>query len=267
MKNYILKINFYLLLIFTGNITAEKLYADEATLWRDSNILKEGLTESQWVMFIGAEIMRLDPITNFSLPRQGLGERTETLYGPVLGFARKWYIIGNLTTTTEPMAYYLQNDDTKVELPTNDAISTYKVSEFSEKYQYFGLRIAQSIGYTFEFDSFNFEPFAQAYIGQGFNRTKIYYLWDTKLASEYQEFDSTVRENITHQGFAAGFQLIGKNGYMSFVKVSKNTLTFKKRESKSTQTVDGVTTSSESKESLNEDLEKLSVSLGLGYIF
>lgn len=264
-----MKKNTYLfsLLLILLNLITMNLYAEDASLWRDSDELKSGLTENQSVMFLGAEIMRLDPIATFSLPNAMLGKRTETLYGPALGYARKWYLIGNLTTTTEPMAYYLQNDDTKVQVPSTEAIASYKVSELSELYQYYGLRIAQSLGYTFEFDSFNFEPFVQAYIGQGFNRAKIHYHWDTQITAEHQSFDSRIIENITHQGFSAGFQIIGKNGYMTFLKVSKNTLTFKKRETKTYRSEAGTSTYSENKENLNTDLAKLSVTIGLGYIF
>lgn len=264
MKNIIL---FLLLLIVLFSQYKQEAYADENFLWRDSDVLKSGLTQSQWVMFLGAEIMRLNPITNFSLPRQSLGERTETLYGPALGFARKWYIAGNLTTTIEPMLYYLQNDDTQAQVPSEEALATYKVSEFKERYQYFGARIAQSLGYTFEFDSFNLEPFVQVYVGQGFNRTKIHYHWDTQILADHQMFESTMNESVTHQGFSVGMQIIALNGYMSFFKVSKNTLTFKKRKTKNQESIAGVSTSSETSETLNDDIDKLSVTLGLGYIF
>ncbi len=244
------------------------LMADETTLWRDGDTLKSDLTESQWVMFFGVELMRLNPLPTFNFPgRRELNARTETLYGPAIGFARKWYIMGNLTTTTEPMFYYLQNNDTTVELPTNEAISNYQVSELKERYEYYGVRIAQSLGYTFEFDSLNIEPFIQAYIGQGLNRTNVHYHWDTQLASEHLEYDSTINESITHQGFSAGMQFIGINGYMSFIKVSKNTLTFKKRRTRSYQSTASSSSYSENRESLNDNLDKLSVTLGLGYIF
>lgn len=243
------------------------LYAEDGSLWRDSEEIKTDLTESQWVMFLGMEIMRLNPITNFTLPQKSLAERTETLYGPALGFARKWYILGNLTTTTEPMFYFLQNNDITVEVPTNDEISSYQVSQFKEQYQYYGIRIAQTLGYTFEFNSFNVEPFVQVYIGQGFNRAHIHYHWDTRLSSEHQSFDSTVNESILNQGVSVGLQVIGLNGYMSFVKVTKNTLTFKKRETKTYRSVAGTSTYEESTEDLNSDLEKFSFTVGLGYIF
>lgn len=242
-------------------------HADEGTLWRDSDIIKSDLTESQWVMFLGAEIMRLNPIPTFDLTRRDLNARTETLYGPAIGFARKWYIAGNLTTTTEPMFYYLQNNDTAVQVPSNETIASYQVSQFKERYEYYGVRIAQSLGYTFEFESLNFEPFIQAYIGQGLNRTSIHYHWDTRIAAEHEDYNSTINENITHQGLSAGMQFIGLNGYMSFIKVSKNVLTFKKRRTRTSQSSAGTSTYSESTTNLSDDVDKLSVTLGLGYIF
>ena len=242
-------------------------FAEEEFLFRDDDVLKENITQSQWVMFLGAELLRLKAIPTFTFDRKILDKRTKTLYGPTLGFARKWYLLGNLTTTTEPMVYYLQSKKNQVELPTDESVADYRVSEFQETNQFYGLRLAQSLGYTFEFESFYLEPFAQIYVGQGYGRSKITYHWDTQIASEHEEYVSTIHENITHQGFSAGVQVINRNGYMSFFKASKNTLTYHRRKSSTYSDRAGVTSETSADEKLNEDIDKFTFTLGLGYIF
>lgn len=152
------KILFLLIILWSQIFSA---HAQTETLFRDEDDIVVGLTESQWVMFLGIESLRLQSTPSFRLSNKELYARKETLLGPTLGFARKWYLLGNLTTTTEPSIYFLQNKDQETKLPTNEPIATYKVSEYKEVNSFYGLRLSQSLGYTLEFQKFNLEPYAQ----------------------------------------------------------------------------------------------------------
>lgn len=72
---------------------------------------------------------------------------------------------------------------------------------------------------------------------------------------------------MTHQGLAAGLQVITHNGYMSYLKVSKTTLTYKKRETEVFSTDNSLSSYSKTNQKLSENLDKLTVTLGLGYVF
>lgn len=241
--------------------------AQEDTLFRDEDSIKSGLTESQWITFVGMEGMRLQSKSSFILQSKNTHIKNENLVGPSIGVARKWYLLGNFNTSFEPMVYYIFNSDEEIRTPSDESISTYHVSEYADTIQYYGTRLSQSIGYTFEFSKFNIEPFFQFYVGYGMGRAKAHYHWDTHLSTEHEEYDLTVRENITHQGVAAGLQVIALNGYMSYFKISKSTLTYRKRKSNMYLDADGVISQSQTSETLNDNLDKYSVTVGLGYIF
>lgn len=249
-------------LFFIFNVRAQ-----EAVLFRDADEIKEGLTESQWVTFIGFEGMRLVSRNAFILDSKEVYLKKENLMGPTISVARKWYLVGNLTTTFEPMIYYISNNDEEIRTPNTQSISTYKVSEYSEEVAYYGTRLAQSLGYTFEFKHFYIEPFFQVFAGYGMGRMDVHYHWDTHLASEHEEYDAKIKEKISHQGIAAGLQIIAQNGYMSYFKVSKNTLTYRDRDTAIYNRDNGTFTETKNSQKIKEPLDKFSITVGLGYIF
>lgn len=261
---------FKIRLFFVGLmlLSSVQIFASDAFLFDDFNELEPNVNQSHWIFFLNAEAIKLRPIPIFTLQHKELAARDSIFIGGGPSLAYKWLLGGNITTSSELMLYLIQNEDGETKHPTDESIKDYVVSEYTERDQLYGGRISQSLGYAIETSWLVFEPFVQAYAGYGKTYSKVTYFWDTQTDSEYENYDSRINETMYSVGLAAGMHFIARNGFQSYLKIIKNTFSYIQRETEvSTQSGANAPTRSYKKESIHENVDEYSLSLGFGYIF
>jgi hypothetical protein len=124
------------------------------------------------------------------------------------------------------------------------------------------------VGINIETSALLWEPFIQGFVGKGYTKSKTLYEWNTHLAGDYETYQSFYKEDISYYGMALGIAAFAKNGFTSSLKFSKNIFTIGDREVRLREVYEGETVTFTSyKESINENLDKIMVSLQMGYIF
>lgn len=241
---------------------------DGGLLFDDFDQRTRDLKASSWIVFINSEVMQFKPLQSFSLENKEIKAREKNYNGGGVGIGRKWWLGSYFNTTTEIALFFVQNRNEENKIPSEDTISTYVVSNFKELHIHYGSRLSQSIGIGIELPGFILEPFAQIYIGLGFNDSKVGYYWDTQIASEYESYNSKITENTLYQGVGAGFNILIDSGLMTYVKVMKNTITVGKRKTSTQISTSGtVVEDLSNSQNINETIDKYSLGIGLGYLF
>jgi hypothetical protein len=259
---------FLLCMVFCSTSIVLAVDDEGGLLFSDFDQRTKDLKASTWVLFINTEAMQFMPLQSFSLANKEIKAREKIYTGGGFGMARKWWLGSFLNTTTELSLFFVQNRNEEIKRPSKDSISTYVVSRFKELHIHYGSRMAQSLGFGIEFSSFMIEPFIQIYLGLGLGKSKVGYYWDTQINTEYENYNSEISENIAYQGVAAGFNILIDNGLLTYFKVVKNTLTIGDRTTSTIVSSNGsVIQDSKTKASINENIDKYSLGVGLGYLF
>ena len=233
---------------------------------------KNKLNESKWIFDTGINFVEYPTsLPSFSGTHESIKEDSAAqIYGISLGFGRELQIGSGFSSTIKLGGFYSKTLEKNVGQAAEDVDI-----DLAEKYNVnmvYGIDATASINYLFENKVLSIQPFVEFGAGTGASEIEKKYSFrgvtGSTTSSAPELYDVSVDEAFTYSKASVGLNFISSTGIVSYVKATRLGLAVNSRKTKgSIQTQGNEKVSAENAANAEDNLEVMSASLGLGFLF
>ena len=233
---------------------------------------KNKLKESKWIFDTGVNFVEYPvSLPEFSGTHESVKENSNAqIFGISLGFGRELSIGGGFSSTIKVGGFYSKTLEKNVGQAAEDVDI-----DLAEKYNVnmvYGVDATASINYLIENSVINIQPFVEFGAGTGASEIEKKYSFrgvtGSPTSSAPELYDVSVSEAFTYAKTSVGLSFISDTGIVSYVKATRLALAVNSRKTTGTiQTQGNSKVEAENAASAQDELEVMSASLGIGFLF
>lgn len=266
-----MKKSFIMSVLLTSLVTSAS--AAEFMEFGTKDFKSKKLRDSKWIFDTGANFVQYPTtLPEFTGTHESVKKDSQAnIYGLTLGFGREFFLGAGVSTTVKLNGFYSKTLEKNVGQAAEDVDI-----DLAEKYDVnmvYGTDATISLNYLFENSIVNVQPFVEFGAGTGASRIEKKYSFrgvtGSATASNPELYDIAMEETFNYAKTSVGLNFISNSGIVSYIKATRLGLNVSSRETTgSIQTQGNAKTSADSKQTnLDESLEVVSASLGMGFLF